>query len=684
MSNRLSQEKSPYLLQHADNPVNWFPWKGEAFKKALDEDKPVFLSVGYATCHWCHVMEHESFEDEEVAQVLNENFISIKVDREERPDIDQIYMSVCQALTGRGGWPLSIFMTPERKPFYAGTYFPRNSRMGMPGFVDVLRQIAGLWKSNRERALDAAEQITAAIQPKSAVQAGPAVDLAVLEKGYRQLNAAFDSQWGGFGSAPKFPTPHQLTFLLRWHRRKPDSQALAMVEKTLDAMRCGGIFDHLGFGFARYSVDERWFAPHFEKMLYDQAMLAMAYLEAYQVTGRERYAGVAKEIFEYVLRDMTDSGGAFYSAEDADSEGVEGLFYLWTPRQLKDVLGAERGDLLCRYYDVTEAGNFEHGRSILHVPKPPHVFAQVVGMDRVALERLLEECRQELFHAREKRIHPLKDDKILTSWNGLMIVALAKGYRAVGDERYLKAAGNAAEFILRELRLDSGRLFRRFREGEVANPGYMDDYAFMVWAFIELYESTFDVGCLERAVQLNRQALDLFWDEKEGGFFYTAQDSESLIIRDKEIYDGAVPSSNSVAALNLLRLARLTGDAVLEDRADRLLQRFSAMIADYPSAYTQFLNAVDFVLGPAQEVVIAGDLENPRTRTMVELLHRTFSPNRVVLVKDGGEQGDRLAALSHYVGAMKSKGGEPLAYICENFACQAPSADIETLKLKIG
>lgn len=684
MSNQLRQEKSPYLLQHADNPVNWFPWKGPAFKKALEEDKPIFLSIGYATCHWCHVMEHESFEDEEVAGILNENFVSIKVDREERPDVDQIYMSVCQALTGRGGWPLSVFMTPDRKPFYAGTYFPKNSRMGMPGFVDILRQIAELWKSNRERAVDVGEKITAAVQPKTGVAEGPPVDLSMLEKGYDQLKTAFDPKWGGFGSAPKFPTPHHLTFLLRWHKRRPDSQALAMVEKTLDSMRTGGIFDQIGFGFARYSVDERWFAPHFEKMLYDQAMLAIAYLEAYQVAGNKRYADAAREIFEYVLRDMTDPEGAFYSAEDADSEGVEGLFYLWTPAQIKEVLGEETGDLFCRFYNVTAAGNFEEGRSILHVLKPPEVFAAMVGMTLEQLEEVLEEGRQKLFEAREKRVHPLKDDKILTSWNGLMIVALAKGYQVLRDDTYIEAARKAAELILRVLRPESGKLFRRYREGEVANPGYMDDYAFMVWGLIELYESTFDVHYLEEAVQLSRQALDLFWDEKDGGLFYTAQDSESLIIRDKEIYDGAVPSSNSVAALNLLRLGRLTGDVEWEERAERLFKRFSSLVSDYPSAYTQFLNAVDFILGPTREVVIAGDARHQTTREMVELLHRSFSPNRALLVKESGEQGVRLAALSNYVNNIKAVNDQPTVYICENFACQKPFNDIETLKSKIG
>lgn len=684
MANALIFEKSPYLLQHANNPVDWHPWGEEAFRLAREQDKPIFLSIGYATCHWCHVMEHESFEDMEVAGILNENFIPIKVDREERPDVDQIYMTVCQALTGRGGWPLSVFLAPDARPFYAGTYFPKNSRMGMPGFVEILRQLAKFWKTERQRAVGISEKITEAIQPKMPSTEGSVVDLSVLEKGYEQLRSSFDSKWGGFGAAPKFPTPHHLTFLLRWHKRNPGSDAAMMVEKTLDAMRNGGIFDHLGYGFARYSVDERWFAPHFEKMLYDQSMLAMAYLEAYQALGKERFAAVAGEIFEYVLRDMTDSRGGFYSAEDADSEGVEGLFYLWTPEQIQSVLGEELSDLFCRFYDVHAAGNFEHGRSILHISKPLEVFGKVVGRDLAELREALRKGRGQLLADREKRVHPLKDDKILSSWNGLMIAALAKGFQVLGEVRYLDAARQAADFILTVMRDDSGRLRRRYREGEVAHPGYMDDYAFMTWALLDLYESTFDVRYLENALDLNRMAVDLFWDEQEGGFFYSARDSEGLIVRDKEIYDGAVPSSNSVAALNLLRLARMTGDTHLEKLAERLLQRFAAVVADYPSAYTQFLNAVDFALGPSQEVVIVGDPEQAETRGMVDACYRHYSPNRVLMLKENGSGGQRLTALASYLGEYKSIGDQPTAYICENFACGAPATDLEELRSRLG
>jgi uncharacterized protein YyaL (SSP411 family) len=655
--------------------VDWYPWGEEAFWKAKEEDKPIFLSIGYATCHWCHVMEHESFEDEEVAGLLNENVISVKVDREERPDVDHIYMTVCQALTGSGGWPLSIFMTPDRKPFFAGTYFPKSGRMGTAGFTDIIRQIAQLWANDRQRLFEAGEGITAAVQPRKQTGRGRTLGMETLEAAYRQLRHSFDHQWGGFGAAPKFPTPHHLTFLLRWHQRAPRSEALSIVKKTLDAMRNGGLFDQVGFGFHRYSVDERWLVPHFEKMLYDQAMLAMAYIEAFQVTGEESYARVSREIFEYVSRDMTSPEGAFYSAEDADSEGEEGLFYVWTPGEIESILGKEAGALFCRFYDITPPGNFEHGKSIPHISKSPAVFAQMVGMEREELERALEESRQKLFAAREKRIHPLKDDKILTSWNGLMMVALAKGYQALRDPAYLSAASRAADFVLEKLREDSGRLRRRYRLGSVAHPGCLDDYAFLAWGLIELYESSFEVRYLREAIEITRLMLDLFEDREEGGFFYTARDSEKLIIRDKEIYDGAIPSSNSVALLNLLRLARMTGNTEWEEKADRLLKGFSELVGDYSSAYTQFLNGVDFALGPAREIIIAGDPDQEITVRMVELLHKKFSPNRILMLRETGEGGNALTALCDYVKPLHPINHQPVVYICENFACKTPVTD---------
>lgn len=679
MSNHLAREKSPYLLQHADNPVDWYPWGEEAFKKAREENKPIFLSVGYATCHWCHVMAHESFEDQEVAQILNRHFISIKVDREERPDVDGIYMTVCQALTGRGGWPLSVFMTPDRKPFFAGTYFPKSDRMGMTGFTNILRHLAQLWENNRERVFKVSEEITQAIQPKKETSRGPLPGIDLLEKAYGQLRSSFDSQWGGFGSAPKFPTPHHLTFLMRWHKRHPDSDALTIVEKTLDSMRNGGIFDQVGFGFHRYSVDERWLVPHFEKMLYDQAMLAMAYTEAFQITGKARYAQVVREIFEYVLRDMTAPHGGFYSAEDADSEGEEGLFYVWTPDEVRNVLGQDMGNLFCHFYDISAAGNFE-GRNIPHITRSLEAFAGQVGMEVDAVGKALKESGQKLFAVREKRIHPLKDDKILTSWNSLMIAALAKGYQVLQEPAYIRAASEAIDFILGTLRSDSGTLFRRYRNGHVAYDGYLDDYAFLIWGLLEVYESTFDIRYFEEALQLQRKMLELFGDEKHGGFYYTPKGGEAHILRDKEIYDGAIPSGNSVAGLNLLRLGRMTGNPHWEEMADRLFRAFSGLVAGYPMAYTQFLNAADFAVGPSREIVVAGSAEEGKTQTLLETIHRMFLPNRVLMLQQGGEKGKRLSALSSYTEALQPVEGQPTVYICENYACQKPITDVETLR----
>ncbi len=679
-SNRLIDEKSPYLLQHAGNPVNWFPWGEEAFRKARNEDKPIFLSIGYATCHWCHVMAHESFEDEEVARILNQNFIAIKVDREERPDVDQIYMSVCQAMTGRGGWPLSIFMTAESKPFFAGTYFPKSSRMGMTGFMDLLSQIASIWQNDRQKILKASEEITQAIKSSNAGGPGHAVGSDTLKKAYEQLTRAFDPNWGGFGTAPKFPTPHNLTFLLRWHKRSFDPSALKMVEKTLDAMRRGGIFDQIGLGFHRYSVDREWLVPHFEKMLYDQALLTMAYTEAYQTTGKAKFGQVVREILTYVLRDMTAPEGGFYCAEDADSEGKEGLFYVWTPGEVKKHLGDRLGDLFCRFYDISDAGNFEDGLSIPHIPVDPETFAKKEGMGLKELETVLEDARQKLFIVREKRIHPLKDDKILTAWNGLMIAALAKASQALGDQAYADAARKAADFILKNLKTADGRLLRRYRQGDAAYPGYLDDYAFLVWGLIELYEATFDISYLEQAVAMNKEMIDIFWDKQGGGLYFTGKGNELLVMQNKEIYDGALPSGNSVAALNFLRLGRMTGNIGLEQKYEQLIRHFSAQVTEHPIAHTQLLAALDFVVGPSREIVIAGDPTLDDTQTMINAIYRKFLPNKVLLFRPQGLGGKKLAGLSPYTEFMAPVNHKPTVFVCEQYACQAPITDMGQLE----
>ncbi|PKM77383.1 MAG: thioredoxin domain-containing protein [Firmicutes bacterium HGW-Firmicutes-15] len=577
-ANRLITEKSPYLLQHAYNPVDWYPWGKEAFEKAKSKDTPIFLSIGYSTCHWCHVMEKESFEDSVVANLLNQDFVCIKVDREERPDIDHIYMQVCQALTGSGGWPLTIIMTPERHPFYAATYLPPLSRGGMPGLLELLPRLSQLWKNDRETALNAGQEVSNLIKITPRVKTGIQLSEEVFIRAFKQYEQAFDSAYGGFGSAPKFPTPHTLLFLLKYYELHREKKALQMVEKTLLSMYQGGIYDHIGFGFSRYSTDRKWLVPHFEKMLYDNALLAMSYLEADRITGSHFYGRVAGEIFTYILRDMTSPEGGFYSAEDADSEGEEGKFYAWSPDEVMHVLGP-RGAHYCEMYDITDAGNFE-GRSI------PNLVKNIRVTDARAE---LEQERQALFAHREKRVKPHKDDKILSSWNGLMIAALAMGYRIIKDERYLQAAERAADFVLRKLRREDGRLLARYREGEALYPAYAADYAYLIWGLIELHEAGSDSRYLKAAQELNNDLLKLFWDKEKGGLFFYGEDSEKLLIRPKEVYDGAMPSDNAVATSNFLRLGRMTGNANLEERVRDQFLLFAGTINENPTAYAFWL-----------------------------------------------------------------------------------------------
>jgi uncharacterized protein YyaL (SSP411 family) len=538
-----------------------------------------------------------------------------------------------------------------------------------------------MWKSDRASILKSSDTITQAIQPRSdlAESVSP-VSEETLKKGYTQLARTFDPNWGGFGSDPKFPTPHHLTFLLRWYKRSGDSMALEMIQKTLDAMRNGGIFDQIGFGFHRYSVDKKWLVPHFEKMLYDQAMLAMAYTEAYQATGNDTFARVAKEIFSYVLRDMTAPEGGYYSAEDADSEGKEGLFYVWTPYEVRKHLGDNLGDLFCQLYDITEAGNFEDEQSIPHVRLSLKAFAAKKGMDLKELEVLLEDARKKLFRIRKKRVHPLKDDKILTAWNGLMIAAFSKAYKVFGDQAYVDSARNAARFILQHLKADNGRLLCRYREGDSAYAGYLDDYAFVIWGLIELYEATFKISYLEEAISLNNNMIDIFWDELNGGLYFTGKGNEKLITRSKELYDGALPSGNSVAALNLIRLSRLTGNIDLEKKAEQLTQAFARQVEAQPMAYTQFLIALDFMIGPTKEIVIAGDPSLKTTQAMVRAVRSRFVPNKVLLLRPAGSKGKRLDALSPFVKDMAPIDGRPTVYVCEHYSCQTPIT--ETGKLE--
>jgi uncharacterized protein len=677
MSNKLIAEKSPYLLQHAHNPVDWYPWGEEAFIKATNENKPVFLSIGYSTCHWCHVMEKESFEDEAVAAVLNKYFVSVKVDREERPDIDHIYMSVCQAMTGQGGWPLTVLMTPEKKPFFAGSYFPRHSRWGRPGLLDILSQVNEKWQQDRALLVHAGEQVVIMMQPRGEEPSAAAVDGMILQQAFTQAGKLFDRQYGGFGTAPKFPTPHNLSFLLRCWKKSSDPEALAMVEKTLESMYRGGIYDHIGYGFARYSTDEKWLAPHFEKMLYDNALLALAYTEGFQATGRNLYAKAAKEIFTYILRDMTSPEGGFYCAEDADSEGEEGKFYVWSPDEIRNILGERDGDIYCRLFDITPNGNFE-GRSIPNlIGAPPFSPSGEMISEAGEFSGSYELQRQKLFNAREKRVHPYKDDKILTSWNGLMIAALARGAAVFGGDVYGKAAARAVQFIFQKLRREDGRLLARYRDDEAAHLAYLDDYAFLTWGLLELYEAAFDVANLEWALDLTRQMTELFLDKKDGGFYFNGEDAEQLIYRPKEIYDGALPSGNSVALHNLLRLARLTGDADLSKAADRQFKAFAGKIIEQPWAYAHFLSGIDYMLGPSREIVIAGKAGYADTEAMLSAIRRAFMPETTVVFHPEGQAGSEIEKLVPFLKEQRSVGGRATAYICENQACQAPVTDYQ-------
>ena len=680
--NRLIFEKSPYLLQHADNPVDWYPWGPEPFEKARREDKPIFLSIGYSTCHWCHVMEHESFEDPEVAKLMNEVFVSIKVDREERPDLDNIYMSVCQMLTGSGGWPLTIIMTPDKKPFFAGTYFPKENRFGRIGMLDLIPRIKEIWITKRDEVVKSANQITAALGQVSKYPPGEELGEPTLKSGYKHLAQRFDEQYGGFGSAPKFPTPHNLLFLLRYWKRTGNEKSLWMVEKTLQAMRNGGIYDHVGFGFHRYSTDQLWLVPHFEKMLYDQALLAMAYTEAYQATGKGEYAQTAREIFTYVMRDMMAPTGGYYSGEDAESQGEEGKFNLWTEEEIRQVLPAEEADLIITVFNVSKEGNFHdeatgkrRGRNILYLQGTLDEIASDLKISERDIRKRLEDARGKLFAAREKRIHPHKDDKILTDWNGLMIAALAKGARVLDEPRYGEAAKQALDFILKNMRNPDGRLLHRYRNDEAALPAYVDDYAFLIWGMIELYETTFEVGYLQTALKLNDDLLEHFWDDQTGGFYFTAGDTEKLLVRQKDIYDGAIPSGNSVAALNLLRLGRITANTNLEEKAAKIGRAFSKAVKQSPSAYTQLMLAVDFEAGPSYEVVIAGNSGAEDTKAMLRALRTHFAPNKIVLFRPSEKESPDIIRLAEYTKYQSSIDGKATAYVCLNYQCKLPTTD---------
>ena len=670
--NHLVNEKSPYLLQHAKNPVDWYPWGDEAFNKAKKENKPIFLSIGYSTCHWCHVMAHESFEDEEVAKLMNDIFISIKVDREERPDIDKIYMTVCQMMTGSGGWPLTIIMTPDKKPFFAGTYFPKQTRFGRIGLIDLAKRIGDLWKNQRGELLNSADQITFSLQNLDQESPGEKFATTTLKKAYKMLSIQYDPINGGFGDRPKFPTPHNLILLLRYWKRTGDKKTLEMVETTLESMRKGGIYDHVGFGFHRYSTDSIWLVPHFEKMLYDQALIAIAYIEAYQATKNDLYKQTAQEIFSYVLRDMISPEGGFYSAEDADSEGEEGKFYVWSKEELEKILDKDELELVIKIFNIEEAGNYleeasrrKTGKNILHLRNFP---------DMKSLQNL-EKIRLTMFRIREMRTHPHKDDKILTDWNGLFIAALAKAAVAFQDNEYIEIAKNAVDFILSNLRGSNNKLFHRFKDGVSEIQGYLTDYAFFIWGLIELYEATFNVFYLETALELHKIQIEDFWDNKIGGFYFTAKNSEKLLTRQKEIYDGAIPSGNSIAMLNLLRLSYITGNFELEEKADILNRVFSNKIKANPIAYTQFLVAVDFAVGPTYSLVIAGDSSAKDTIELIKSVQTEYLPNKIIILRNTKADSSDMDKLSNFIQFFIKLDEKATGYVCINKTCKPATSD---------
>jgi uncharacterized protein len=675
VQNRLFHETSPYLLQHASNPVDWFPWSEAAFDKASLENKPILLSIGYSACHWCHVMAHESFEDEEVASLLNETFVSIKVDREEMPHIDSIYMQACQILIGSGGWPLTIIMTPDKQPFFAATYLPKHSRQGLMGLMELVPLIHRVWQENKDEIISEASQINRMIRQSVAVRPGYGLGPEVLHVTYSELRDRFDHEQGGFSPVPKFPMPHHIMFLLRYFRRTGEKEALHMAVKTLTAMSSGGIYDHVGFGFHRYSTDAEWLVPHFEKMLYDQALLAYAYTEAHQITGSPDFRKTAEEVLTYVLHGLRTPNGLFAAAQDADSEGDEGKYYLWTAAHIQSVLNDAEYAIAREAFALSSEGNFPEGRgkglNILHLEHDKADIAEKLGLDQEELTWQLVLILEKLHTERLKRVPPAKDIKALSDWNGLMIAAFAKAGAAFSRQDYVDAAKAAADFLLDNV-FTAGRLKHVYMSGTPRIQGNLDDYAFLIWGLIELFEASFDQKYLKAAAELNSVLLEHFRDSENGGFFSTADDDEVPIVRLKTGYDNAIPSGNSVAMLNLLRLSGLMGDPVLRDFASGIGTSFSNLVSRLPWAYTFMMCALDFMTGPGSEVVIAGDPDEEDTRTMIEAMRSRFLPHAVFRLKPGDHSSD----LPSFMQDMHPLGNKAAAYVCTDASCREPTTDV--------
>ena len=680
MPNRLINETSPYLLQHAYNPVDWYPWGPEALERARAEDKPILLSVGYSACHWCHVMERESFEDEGIARTMNENFVCIKVDREERPDIDSIYMTAVQAMTGHGGWPMTVFLTPDGKPFYGGTYFPPEDRGGMPAFPRLVETIARAYREDRGDVASTTQQLLQRMRQVSAsVRSVDPLTVDVLHQAYRGMAGQFDDQHGGMGMQPKFPQPMTYELLLRYYLRTEEPQALEIVELTLDRMANGGIYDQIGGGFHRYSTDTFWLVPHFEKMLYDNALLVKLYLHAYQVTGKPLYRRVVEETLDYVRHEMTAPLGGFYSAQDADSEGVEGKFFVWRPEEIESVLGSDDAEIVSRYYGVTLEGNFE-GHSILNVGTDSASVARELGVSEEDLAAVLERARPMLLEAREGRVHPARDDKILTSWNALMLRAFAEAAAVLDRPDYAEIARQNAEFLLVSLR-DGDRLLRTYKDGAAKLNGYLEDYSFLIDGLIVLHEVTLDARWLREAVGLGKAMVDLFWDEVSGQFYDTGRDHEELIVRPRDISDNAIPSGSSMAADVLLRLAVITGDAEHERRAVTALRSVRPLMAQYPTGAGHWLCALDFYLSTTKEIAVIGDTGDPATRALLSEVYRHFLPNRVLVGRSGNDGAASPGELDviPLLDGRDMLDGRPTAYVCQNYVCQLPVTDPSAL-----
>ena len=672
MANRLINETSPYLLQHANNPVDWYPWGEEALEKARTEDKPILLSIGYSACHWCHVMERESFEDPNVASLMNRSFVSIKVDREERPDLDSIYMQAVQALTGQGGWPMTVFLKPSGEPFYGGTYFPPEDRGQMPGFPRLLRAMDEVYRTRRTDIDNASAQLVDRLRQTSRMKSqSDLLHKDLLEEAFLHLSPGFDEENGGFGGAPKFPQPMIYDFLLRYSHSSRNPKALHMLNLSLEKMALGGMYDQLGGGFHRYSTDSYWLVPHFEKMLYDNALLSKLYLHAYQSTGHELYLRIVQETLDYVLREMTSKEGGFYSSQDADSEGEEGKFFVWTPHQVEEVLGREDAEIFCAYYDITPTGNFE-GSNILNVPLDADAVMDQVDVDPDVLEDILSEGKRKLLEVRNRRIAPDRDDKVLTAWNGLMLRSFAEAAAALGRQDYKDAAVANADFVTRNLQQE-GRILRTYKDGQARLNGYLEDYSFLADGLIAVYELTFDSRWLDEAQRVADGMIALFWDQEDQVFYDTGKDHETLLVRPRDIFDNAAPCGSSVAADALMRLALLTGNEEYRNFAAAVLRSMGPMLSQYPNGMGRWLAALDFYLSEPKEIAIVGPKDSPDVKAMVEVVHGQYLPNRVLAAT---EQGD--PAGSHSMPLLRHRtmvSGAPAAYVCHNYVCQLPVTD---------